>query len=91
MSCVSLHALELVNCRKIRFRSKNWQKLAIFCSKSAKVARFTITFLRKCDSKFFEFSTNFSPRIQLSPAKLLHLIIVGFPCLAKKGGVKRMI
>ena len=65
MSCVSLHALELVNCRKIRFRSKNSQKLAFFCSKSAKWARFTITFLQKCDSKFFQLSTNLSPRILL--------------------------
>ena len=29
--------------------------------------------------------------LQLSSANLLHLNIVGFPCLAKKGGVKKMI
>ena len=65
MSSVSLHALTLVNCRKIRFWSKNQQKLAFFCSKLRKWAIFTRRLLQKLPSKFFQLSINPSPRILL--------------------------
>ena len=65
MSSVSLHTLTLVNCLKIRFWSKNQQKLAFFCSKLRKWAIFTRRLLQKSPSKFFKLSINPSPRILL--------------------------